>query len=454
MMLDIVILAAGKGTRMKSNLPKVLHPIAGKPMLGHVVDSARQLSADTQITIVVGHGAELVTQQYAADDVHFVEQIEQLGTGHAVQQAQEALREDAITLILYGDVPLIKPATLEDLVNLVSENSLGLLTVNLEDPTGYGRIVRDQQGNVLEIVEQKDAQPEQLLISEGNTGVIAATSTDFKRWLPNLSNDNAQQEYYLTDVISMAQREGKTIATQTALDENEVLGVNNRLQQAQLERSYQRIQAESLMLQGATLLDPNRFDCRGELAVGADVVIDINCIIEGKVTLGDGVKIGANCQIINSTIAAGTVVKPNSVIESATIAEDCDIGPFARVRPDTLLAKGAKLGNFVETKKSTIGVGSKVNHLTYIGDAEIGDGVNVGAGTITCNYDGVNKSKTIIGDGAFIGSNSSLVAPVTIGEMATVGAGSTVSANVGDGELGVARGKQRNISNWKRPTKK
>lgn len=453
MTLDIVILAAGKGTRMQSNTPKVLHPIAGKAMLSHVLDCARGLG-DAKLNVVIGHGAEQVKQQFSAKDVSFVEQLEQLGTGHAVQQALENLRDDAITLILYGDVPLIQKATLSQLINEVNENSVGLLTVDLANPNGYGRIVRNTDGEVIAIVEQKDACPEQLVITEGNTGVIAARSVDLKRWLPKLSNDNAQGEYYLTDIIEMAQSEGKIIATQQATTEDEVLGVNNRQQQAQLERYYQRRTADELMVQGVTLMDPTRFDCRGTLSVGNDVVIDINCIFEGNVSLGNNVTIGANCSIKNTTIAADTVIKPNTLIEDAVIGEACDVGPFARVRPATIMEKGAKLGNFVETKKSTIGVGSKVNHLTYIGDAEIGDGVNVGAGTITCNYDGVNKSKTIIGNNAFIGSNTSLVAPVTVGEGATVGAGSTVSADIEDHQLGVSRAKQRNISGWKRPVKR
>ncbi len=453
MMLDIVILAAGKGTRMKSDTPKVLHPIAGKPMLEHVLECARGLG-DAKLNIVIGHGAEQVRQQFQADDVNFVEQLEQLGTGHAVQQTLEQLRDEATTLILYGDVPLLQQATLGQLIDEVSNESVGLLTVELDNPTGYGRIVRNEAGAVTAIVEQKDASPEQLMITEGNTGVIAARSTDLKRWLPQLSNDNAQGEYYLTDIIELAQLDGKRIATQKAVTEDEVLGVNNRQQQAQLERYYQQRMAEQLMAEGVTLMDPSRFDCRGHLTTGNDVVIDINCIFEGAVSLGNNVTIGANCCIKNTTIADGTVIKPNTLIDDAVIGESCDIGPFARVRPETILQKGAKLGNFVETKKSTIGMGSKVNHLTYIGDANIGDGVNVGAGTITCNYDGVNKSKTVIGDGAFIGSNSSLVAPVSIGAGATVGAGSTVSANIDDNQLGVARAKQRNISGWKRPVKK
>ncbi|GAA5315261.1 MAG: bifunctional UDP-N-acetylglucosamine diphosphorylase/glucosamine-1-phosphate N-acetyltransferase GlmU [Candidatus Pelagadaptatus aseana] len=452
-MLDIVVLAAGKGTRMKSALPKVLHPVGGKPMLGHVLDTARTLNAD-YLNVVIGHGAELVEQQYQNDDVRFVLQAEQLGTGHAVQQAQQHLRNDALNLILYGDVPLIKIETLQSLIDGIDSDSMGLLTVELANPTGYGRIIRDGANQVTAIVEEKDASPEQKAITEGNTGVMAIWGKDLNRWLPQLSDNNAQKEYYLTDVIALAQAEGKRINTQVVLEEEEVLGVNDRRQQAQLERYYQQRQADMAMQDGATLLDPSRFDCRGELTLGQDVIIDVNCVIEGKVSLGDGVRIGPNCQLINTSIAAGTVVKANTVCEDAVIGEACDIGPYARVRPGTVLSKGAKLGNFVETKKAIIGEGSKVNHLTYIGDSEIGDGVNVGAGTITCNYDGVNKSKTTIKNGAFIGSNSSLVAPVTIGENATVAAGATITTDVEDGALAVARAKQRSIKSWKRPTKK
>ncbi|MEC8427419.1 MAG: bifunctional UDP-N-acetylglucosamine diphosphorylase/glucosamine-1-phosphate N-acetyltransferase GlmU [Pseudomonadota bacterium] len=452
-MLDIIVLAAGKGTRMKSALPKVLHPVGGKPMLGHVLDTARSLDAEN-LNVVIGHGAELVEEQFQADDVKFAIQAEQLGTGHAVQQAQQFIRPDAITLILYGDVPLILADTLAELINELPKTALALLTVELEDPTGYGRIIRDEDGKVTAIVEQKDASEEQTLIREGNTGVMAIWGEDLLRWLPQLQDNNEQKEYYLTDVIALAQAEGKTIRTVVVDEEREVLGVNDRQQQAVLERYYQQRKAEQAMRAGATLLDPSRFDCRGELTLGQDVIIDVNCVIEGKVSLGDGVVIGPNCHLKDTSIAAGTHVKANTVCEEATIGENCDVGPFARVRPGTVLAQGAKLGNFVETKKANIGVGSKVNHLTYIGDAEIGEGVNVGAGTITCNYDGVNKFKTEIKSGAFIGSNSSLVAPVTIGENATVAAGSTITSQVDDESLGVARGKQRNIKGWARPTKK
>lgn len=451
-MLDIVVLAAGKGTRMKSNLPKVLHPVAGRPLLGHVLDTARSFN-DAQLHVVIGHGAELVEQRLAGDDVQFVMQAEQLGTGHAVQQAASALRADATVLILYGDVPLIKSSTLAQLVETVAEGAMGLLTVKLDDPTGYGRIVRNPEGLVTAIVEQKDANPEQLTINEVNTGVMAMRNADLQRWLPQLSSDNAQKEYYLTDVIALAQAEGIVINTVNPDSEMEVLGVNNRQQQAELERYYQQHLAEQLMVDGVTLIDPNRFDCRGSLSAGNDVEIDINCVFEGDVILGNNVKIGPNCVITNSSVGDNTVIKANSVLEDAVVADHCDIGPFARLRPGTNLASKAKIGNFVETKKANIGVGSKVNHLTYIGDAEIGEGANIGAGTITCNYDGVNKSKTEIGDGAFIGSNSSLVAPVKIGAGATVGAGSTVAKDVEADQLAVARGKQRNIDNWPKPTK-
>lgn len=454
-MLDIVVLAAGKGTRMKSDLPKVLHPIAGKPMLGHILSSARQLGdSDTQIHIVTGHGASLVENTFSAPDVDFVEQKEQLGTGHAMQQALPKLRQGSKVLILAGDVPLISASTLRTLLDCVSPESMGLLTVELTDATGYGRIVRNANGQAVAIVEHKDASPEQHKINEINTGIMAASAEDLQQWLPQLSCDNAQGEYYLTDIIALAVDSEKQVTTASAANEMEVLGVNNRQQQAQLERFYQQAKADQLMLDGVTLLDPSRVDCRGELSVGHDVEIDINCIFNGRVEIGNNVKIGPNCVISDSRIGDNTVIKANSILEEAVIAESCDIGPFARLRPGSQLANKAKVGNFVETKKALIGEGSKVNHLTYIGDAEIGIGVNVGAGTITCNYDGVNKSKTTIGDGAFIGSNSSLVAPVNIGAGSTVGAGSTISAEVADDHLGVARAKQRNIRGWKRPVKK
>lgn len=452
MATDIVILAAGKGTRMKSALPKVLHPIAGRPMLQHVIDTANTLP-DVNIHVVIGHGAEKVKETIAGD-INWLMQEEQLGTGHAVAQALPAVKPGNKLMVLYGDVPLIHRETLEAMLNNVAANDFALLTVNLENPQGYGRVVRNHNGDVIAIVEQKDANSEQLIIDEVNTGVMAGMTEDFLRWLPQLSNENAQGEYYLTDVIAMACDAGRVINTPQPEKIWEVLGVNNRAQQAELERIYQQEQAQKLMENGLTLLDPIRFDLRGELTVGEDVVIDINAVIEGKVTLGNGVKIGPNCILKNCIVGDYTEIKSHTLIEESVVAEQCQIGPFARLRPNTELKANAKVGNFVETKKTIVGEGSKINHLSYVGDATLGQNVNVGAGTITCNYDGVNKFKTEIGNEAFIGSNSSLVAPVVIGERATIGAGSTVTTEVSDEQLAVARGKQRNISGWKRPTKK
>ncbi|WOX03994.1 bifunctional UDP-N-acetylglucosamine diphosphorylase/glucosamine-1-phosphate N-acetyltransferase GlmU [Microbulbifer pacificus] len=452
MAIDIVILAAGKGTRMRSDLPKVLHPIGGVPMLGRVIDAAKALG-DVEITVVIGHGAERVRERFVDSGVQFVEQTEQLGTGHAVAQAIPYFREGATVLVLYGDVPLVKTATLQNLLQ-ASNSGPALLSVVMDDPSGYGRIVRDQSGQVQAIVEQKDADAATLEIDEINTGILAAPADLLAQWLPELSNNNAQGEYYLTDVIARSVRENIAVTGVVADDPVEVAGVNSRAQQAELERALQWDNAAALMAAGVTLLDPARFDLRGSLSCGADVSIDINCIFEGDVSLGDGVQIGPNCLLKNCQLAAGTVVEANSIIEDATVGEACTIGPFARLRPGTELASGAKVGNFVETKKAKIGRGSKVNHLSYIGDAEVGEDVNIGAGTITCNYDGVNKSKTTIRDRAFIGSNSALVAPVEIGAGATVGAGSTITREVSADELAVARGKQRNISGWQRPVKK
>ncbi|WP_105102567.1 bifunctional UDP-N-acetylglucosamine diphosphorylase/glucosamine-1-phosphate N-acetyltransferase GlmU [Microbulbifer pacificus] len=456
MTIDVVILAAGKGTRMRSDLPKVLHPIGGVPMLGRVIDAAQALGGalgDIEITVVIGHGAERVRERFADRGVKFVEQTEQLGTGHAVAQAIPNFRRGATVLVLYGDVPLIKTSTLQTLLN-ASENGPALLSVVMGDPSGYGRIVRDAAGQVQAIVEQKDADAETLKIDEINTGILAAPADLLAQWLPELSNNNAQGEYYLTDVIARSVREKIAVTGVIAEDPVEVAGINSRAQQAELERALQRNNADTLMDAGVTLLDPTRIDVRGSLVCGADVTIDINCIFEGDVSLGDGVVVGPNCLLKNCRLASGTVVEANSIIEDASVGEACTIGPFARLRPGTELANGAKVGNFVETKKAKIGLGSKVNHLSYIGDAEVGEDVNIGAGTITCNYDGVNKSKTIIGDRAFIGSNSALVAPVEIGAGATVGAGSTITREVSADELAVARGKQRNISGWQRPTKR
>jgi len=457
-MLDIVILAAGKGTRMKSSLPKVLHPLAGKPLLSHVLGTASTLGQQDEdasdLRVVIGHGAELIKERIGSDGISYSLQTEQLGTGHAVQQVADTLRDDAITLILYGDVPLIRKSSLEELIELVDDETMALLTIELEDPTGYGRIMKDAQGSVRAIVEQKDATTDELAVCEVNTGVMALKGKQLKAWLPLLSNTNAQKEYYLTDIIALARQHGIEVATSHPQDEMEVLGVNNRQQQAELERYYQEHVAQDLMNEGVTLLDPFRFDCRGELEVGEDVVIDVNCVMEGEGSLGNDFSICRKVVFINCTSGNNVVIKANSHIEDSILGDHCDIGPFARLRPGTQLGKAAKIGNFVETKKVQIGDGSKVNHLSYIGDTTIGKKANIGAGTITCNYDGVNKFKTQIGDGAFIGSNSSLVAPVNVGNNATVGAGSTVTKDVAEEELAIARGKQRNIANWARPSKK
>lgn len=453
MKTDVVILAAGQGSRMKSALPKVMHRLAGKPMLQHVIDRARQLEPEA-LHLVIGHGGEQVEQAMSGQAVNLVWQHEQLGTGHAVAQAMPQIGQDSVVLILYGDVPLTRPETLQQLTRIAAEGDLGLLTVNLQDPTGYGRIIRNEAGDVVAIVEHKDASEQQHLIKEVNTGILALSARALHEWLPRLSADNAQGEYYLTDVIAMAAAEGVRVRAIQPQAEQEVQGVNNRQQLAQLERWYQRQLADELMAGGVTLADPARIDIRGELKAGRDVLIDINCVFEGDVELGEGVEIGPNCLLRNAVIGAGCRIEANSVIDGAIVGQNAQIGPFARLRPGTELADEGKIGNFVETKKARIGKGSKVNHLTYIGDAEIGQAVNVGAGTITCNYDGVNKSLTRIGDGAFIGSNSSLVAPVEIGAGATVGAGSTLTKKVADNQLAVARGKQVNIDNWTRPQKK
>jgi bifunctional UDP-N-acetylglucosamine pyrophosphorylase/glucosamine-1-phosphate N-acetyltransferase len=459
MTIDVVVLAAGQGSRMKSQLPKVLHPIAGKSMLAHVLDSAKAVKADA-MHVVIGHGAEKVKAAFANEEnLTWALQNEQKGTGHAVMMALDSLAAEGTTLILYGDVPLTQPETLQTLIELANDQQLGLLTVNMADSSGYGRIVRDANNLVTAIVEHKDANEEQILIKEVNTGILAVPTAKLHQWLPTLSNDNAQGEYYLTDIIAMAVKNGLTVATLQPENEQETYGVNNRQQQAELERWYQTQQVNKLMANGVTVLDPARLDIRlginknACLKVGNDVVIDVNVIIEGEVTLGDGVEIGPNCIIKNSILAPGTKVEAFSHIEEAIVAESCVIGPYARLRPGADLAEGAKVGNFCEVKKSQIGAGAKVNHLTYIGDATIGANANIGAGTITCNYDGVNKFKTKIGENAFIGSNSSLVAPVTIGANATVAAGSTITKDVAAEELAVARGKQRNISGWQRPVK-
>ena len=450
-MINVVVLAAGKGTRMRSKLPKVLHPLAGKTLLQHVMDAARALAA-AKLCIVVGHEAEQVCAASAADDVVFVEQMPQLGTGHALQLAAPQLNDAYPTLILYGDVPLIGVDTLQRLL-AAAQQDVALLTVNLADPTGYGRIVRDAAGAVLKNVEHKDATEAERLIQEVNTGVLVVPTVPLKKWLSQLSNDNAQGEYYLTDVIAMAVNEGVAVNTAQPNHEWETLGVNSKAQLAELETVLRGNIANALLEAGVTLADPARIDVRGELICGMDVSIDVGCVFEGRVVLGDDVRIAPNCVIRNAQIAAGTKIAAFSHIDGASIGAGASIGPFARLRPEAVLADGAHIGNFVEIKKSTIGVGSKVSHLSYIGDSSIGAGVNVGAGVITCNYDGVNKFQTIIGDGAFIGSDTQLIAPVTVGAGATIGAGSTISKDAPAGELTFSRPKQMTLKGWQRPVK-
>lgn len=451
MSTTVIILAAGKGTRMRSSLPKVLQPLAGRPLLGHVIATAKKLNANNIITIY-GHGGALVQQAFAAEQIDWVEQAEQLGTGHAVQMTLPVLKNEGMSLILSGDVPCVTQDTLQRLLDASQETGIGLVTLTLPDASGYGRIVRDN-GAIQAIVEHKDASDEQRQIKEINTGIYCVSNAKLHEWLPKLSNHNAQGEYYLTDIVAMALADGMTVASVEPTLAFEVEGVNDRVQLAALEREFQAFQAKSLMQQGVHLIDPSRFDLRGDLTVGKDVRIDINVIIEGDVTLGDNVEIGAGCVIKNTTIAAGTKVQPYSVFENAVVGENVQIGPFARLRPGAKLANEVHIGNFVEVKNSSVGVGSKANHFTYLGDAEIGAGSNIGAGTITCNYDGANKFKTVIGDAAFIGSNSSLVAPVTIGNGATVGAGSVITRDVADHSLAFERSKQLVKENYPRPQK-
>ncbi|WP_192552630.1 bifunctional UDP-N-acetylglucosamine diphosphorylase/glucosamine-1-phosphate N-acetyltransferase GlmU [Pseudomonas sp. IzPS59] len=451
MSLEIVILAAGQGTRMRSALPKVLHPIAGDSMLGHVIHSARQLDPQ-RIHVVIGHGADVVRERLAADDLNFVLQDKQLGTGHATAQAVPFITAGTV-LILYGDVPLIEVETLQRLLKHVVPGQMGLLTVELDDPTGYGRIVRDANGKVAAIVEHKDATEAQRAITEGNTGILAVPASHLADWMGRLSNNNAQGEYYLTDVIEMAVGDGLVVATEQPHDPMEVQGANDRKQLSELERHYQLRAGRRLMAQGVTLRDPARFDVRGEVTVGRDVLIDINVILEGKVVIEDDVVIGPNCVIKDSTLRKGVVIKANSHIEGAVLGEGSDAGPFARLRPGTVLEARAHVGNFVELKNARMGEGAKAGHLTYLGDAEIGARTNIGAGTITCNYDGANKWKTVLGEDVFIGSNNSLVAPVDISAGATTAAGSTITQNVDNAQLAVGRARQKNIDGWKRPEK-
>ncbi len=451
MSTSVIILAAGKGTRMRSRLPKVLQPLAGRPLLDHVIRAAKEVQADKIITIF-GHGGEQVQQAFSHENIQWVEQAQQLGTGHAVQMTLPVLDQDGISLILSGDVPCVNPETLKRLIEVSKQTGIGILTLDLDDASGYGRIVR-QDGKIQAIVEHKDANEEQRKIQEINTGIYCVSNAKLHQWLPQLKNDNAQSEYYLTDIVAMALADGLEIASIQPSHAFEVEGINDRVQLAALERQFQAYQAKQLMQQGVHLIDPARFDLRGQLTVGQDVRIDINVIIEGDCEFGDGVEIGAGCIIKNTKIAAGTQVKPYSIFENAIVGENAVIGPFSRLRPGAVLSNEVHIGNFVEVKNTRIGQASKANHFTYLGDAEIGAGSNIGAGTITCNYDGVNKHLTQIGDNAFIGSNSSLVAPVKIGHGATVGAGSVITHDVADQSLAFERAKQVAKDNYQRPQK-
>ena len=450
--MNIVILAAGMGKRMRSRLPKVLQPLADKPMLEHVIEKARLLGSNNRLIVVIGHGAEAVKAYFEKDeDITFALQAEQLGTGHALLQALPYCDQNEPTLVLLGDVPLIRPETLNDLIQAAG-SGVGLLTVRLDNPKGYGRIVR-QNGTVCAIVEEKDATDEQRAINEVNTGIMVLPTRYLERWLNELGNENAQGEYYLTDVIARAVSEAIAVNSATAQTATEVEGVNNKVQLAALERAYQKENALRLMNDGVTLIDPDRIDVRGELICGKDVTIDVGCIFSGKVVLGDGVRVGAYCVLKDVEIGEETEILPFCHFDGAQVGKEARLGPYSRLRPGTTLADQTHIGNFVEIKKSVVGLGSKVNHLSYIGDTDMGARVNIGAGTITCNYDGVNKFRTTILDDAFIGSDTQLVAPVTVGKGATLGAGTTLTKNAPDGELTIARARQMTIKGWKRPTK-
>ncbi len=450
--MNVVILAAGQGKRMRSDLPKVLHRLGGRPLLAHVLDTARELGAG-RVCVVYGHGGEAVREALDAEDLVWVRQEPQLGTGHAVLQTLTFLAPDVPTLVLYGDVPLIGAATLSRLIELAG-SGLGILTEDLEEPDGYGRIVRDGEGRVLRIVEERDASDEERALSEINTGFMAAPTSALLRWLPVLDNNNAQGEYYLTDIVRLAIGEGMPVATTQPDASWEVLGVNSKVQLAELERLHQYRNALLLMEQGVTLLDPDRIDVRGELDCGRDVTIDVNCVFEGRVVLGDGVEIGAHCVLKNAVVGAGSRIAPFSHIEDAEAGSGCVIGPYARLRPGTKLGADVHIGNFVEVKNSTVADRSKANHLAYVGDATIGRNVNIGAGTITCNYDGASKHRTVIEDDVFIGSDTQLVAPVTVGRGATLGAGTTLTEDAPPDKLTITRIKQTTVPGWKRPVKK
>jgi bifunctional UDP-N-acetylglucosamine pyrophosphorylase / glucosamine-1-phosphate N-acetyltransferase len=453
MPLSIVILAAGHGKRMQSDLPKVLQPLANKPLLGHVLTTATTMRADV-LYVVYGHGGDLVKAQFSDSELRWVHQAEQLGTGHAVMQAMPSIPDDHIVLVLFGDVPLIREQTLRQLIARADANTVAVLSVVLKDPTGYGRIVRDHGGTIFRIVEHKDASTKERAIPEANTGILAAPAKHLRQWLQLLKSDNAQGEYYLTDIVTQAVKSGCKVVAEVATSETEVLGVNDKVQLAELEAALRKERATQLMLQGATLADPTRIDIRGEVTIGKDVFIDVNVVLVGKVHIGDRTKIGPNCYIKDTEIGADTEVFPCCVFDRARIGSNCNVGPFARLRPEATLKDEVHIGNFVEIKKSTIGKGSKANHLTYVGDAIVGERANLGAGTITVNYDGANKWTTEIGDNAFIGSGSMLVAPVKIGEGANTGAGSTITKDAPAGKLTLARAKQLTLDHWKRPTKK
>ncbi|CAB1277626.1 bifunctional UDP-N-acetylglucosamine diphosphorylase/glucosamine-1-phosphate N-acetyltransferase GlmU [Candidatus Nitrosacidococcus tergens] len=452
MSVSVIILAAGQGKRMRSQLPKVLHKLAGQPLLSHIVTKVRQLTPK-QIIIVYGHGGALVSNAIKADDITWVQQKEQLGTGHAVLQALPYLQDNTTTLILVGDVPLINTVTLRELLSTTTNNPLGLITANLDNPTGLGRIIRNSTGSISAIVEEADANSDQLKIKEINTGIIAIQTKHLKKVLPHVKNYNAQKEYYLTDIVSHTINGGDTIATVLAADPIEVIGINDRKQLSYLERAYQIREADRLMEQGVSFCDPNRFDLRGTIKIGQDVYIDANVILEGEITLGDNVIIGPNCYIRDTYISSGVQIFANCVIEEAIIDSQSKIGPFARIRPESKLGKQVHIGNFVEIKKSNIADRSKINHLSYIGDTLIGKNVNVGAGTITCNYDGVNKYQTIIEDNVFIGSDTQLIAPVTIGAGATIGAGTTITKDAPPDKLTLSRVPQKTHLTWKRSIK-
>jgi bifunctional UDP-N-acetylglucosamine pyrophosphorylase/glucosamine-1-phosphate N-acetyltransferase len=453
MPLSVVILAAGQGKRMVSDLPKVLQPLAGRSLLAHVIDTARMLGP-AAIHVVHGHGAALVRAAFPQPDIHWVLQVEQRGTGHAVARAMPGIAADQTVLVLYGDVPLIQPATLRLLVSRTGPDALAFLSAHLPDPSGYGRVIRDRAGRVARIVEHRDAGPEERTIAEINTGLLAAPAARLGAWLAALKSDNAQGEYYLTDCIGAAVRDGCAVEAVAAESATEVLGVNDKLQLAEVETAHRKNRAHELMLAGVTIVDPARLDVRGEVRCGRDVVLEINVILEGRVTLGDRVRIGPGCVLRDCEIGADSEVRAHSLVEGSVAGSRCIIGPFARLRPGTRLADAVHVGNFVEVKNSDIGAGSKANHLSYVGDTSIGAKVNVGAGTVTCNYDGVNKHRTSIGDNAFIGSGTMLVAPVSVGADATIGAGSTITKPAPAGKLTVERSRQQVIDNWKRPEKK